>query len=134
MENKNVVLSSMVMIQFIFLVFQFLLGMWISLFVPLNITPGYHMHMFFLVPSVMAHMMLGFLLLLFSILIIIFAVISGKIVAIFSSIFNLIFVFIAGISGIYFMLSGYTADIFSFTMAAGFIGVVTTDFVILLFN
>ena len=92
------------------------------------------MHMFFLVPSVMAHMMLGFLLLLFSILIIIFAVISGKIVAIFSSIFNLIFVFIAGISGIYFMLNGYTADIFSFTMAAGFIGVVTTDFIILLFN
>jgi len=64
----------------------------------------------------------------------IFAVISGKIVAIFSSIFNLIFVFIAGISGIYFMLSGYNADIFSFTMAAVFICVVTTDFVILLFN
>jgi hypothetical protein len=114
---------------------QFTIGMWINLFAPMNIaTPPHHMFMmyiFFQIPLLMSHFMLGILIGLISIALIVVSVFMGKIIVPIIAFLNGILIFLAGISGIYFVLGNLSNNIFSFIMALCFMGTVFTDFLIL---
>lgn len=136
--NSGGLIAILVMIQFFFLIIQFILGMWINLFAPMNIPVstygGYvmgFMAIFFQVPGVIEHMMNGMLIGLIALIILFASIFAGKPRIIVLAAFNGILTLTAGIGGMYFVLSGLSNNMLSLTMAIGFIGVISTDFSIL---
>ncbi|MGB9815595.1 MAG: hypothetical protein ACPLVI_06575 [Thermoplasmata archaeon] len=138
MKIERSLLIIILFIQVLLLMLQFTIGMWINLFAPMNIaTPPHHMFMmyiFFQIPLLMSHFMLGILIGLVSIVIIVISVFSGKIIIPLLAVLNGVLIFIAGLSGIYFVLSNLSYNPFSYIMALCFIGAVFTDFLILYFS
>lgn len=116
-------LTAMLVILFLFLVIQFLLGMYINLFV--SIPPrsplfmmGYGPYDGF--PIVMAHMFLGILIGLLSIGILFLSLHSGDVKTLLSAIGLFLSVLLAGIDGLFFLFDGQN-NINSYLMSTGFI-------------
>ena len=132
-------------IALMLLLAQFLLGMWLNLFVSFPTSlfsqPGIGSMMGtmmgFMVtggmPILMVHMMLGFALLVVSILVLAFAMGSSAPGLVLISVLGLVSVLAAGLGGLGFMFSGFQNDLFSYLMAIGFISAFTTYFVALSF-
>ena len=128
-----------VMIQLFLLAIQFILGMWINLFIPpihtsLPLTPMQFMMMAaFSIPEMMVHMMNGMVIGFLAILILAFSFVSGRYEIIALSFVNGALTLTAGISGIFFLLGYMQNNILSFVMALSFLGVILTDFAIMYF-
>jgi hypothetical protein len=120
------ILAFMIALLFI----QFILGIFINLYVtfpPLNSISQVGPKVF---PSnyitVMFHMMLGFLILIVSLIMILISFRIGSAKLLLSSIISSIFVIIAGISGILFLFNEFNR--YSFLMGLSFIIVVMSEF------
>ncbi|MEM0128030.1 MAG: hypothetical protein QXO03_02965 [Thermoplasmatales archaeon] len=126
-----------VMIQLFFLSVQFLLGMWINLFAPaINAAlptnaMSFMMTVMVSIPEILIHMIVGVLVGIISLILVAFSLSSGEIKIFVFSISNALFVLLAGISGILFLLSFMENNIFSFAMSISFLAVILTDFSIL---
>ncbi|MEM0280074.1 hypothetical protein [Metallosphaera sp.] len=114
------------------LLIEFILGMWINLFVSLppgtpNRPPyqetGFMMGTFLgsFGGAVMAHFMLGVLIALVSFVIMILAFLLGDLKVMMTGVISFLFIVVAGISGLSFMMSGFTNNFYSFLMSVGFI-------------
>ncbi len=119
-------LAFMIVLLFI----QFILGIFINLYVtfpPLNSISQVGPEVF---PSnyitVMFHMMLGFLILIVSLIMILMSFRIGSAKLLLSSITSSIFVIIAGISGILFLFNEFNR--YSFLMGISFIIVIMSEF------
>ncbi|AWR94098.2 hypothetical protein [Acidianus brierleyi] len=109
------------------LVIQFLDGMWLNLFAVFpQVSSSFNAmnmmsFMFNYGPIFMLHMMSGFLLLILGFIILAFSFMSkNSNIVIFSSI-GLLAIILAGISGLLFMFSDFSNNIFSYMMSLGFI-------------
>jgi len=108
-------------------VIQFLDGMWLNLFAVFpQVSSSFNAmnmmsFMFNYGPIFMLHMMSGFLLLILGFIILAFSFMSkNSNIVIFSSI-GLLAIILAGISGLLFMFSDFSNNIFSYMMSLGFI-------------
>ena len=122
------------------LLVQFLLGMWLNLFGSFP-TLSFNQSGFggmmssmmgFMVAGgmsiLMVHMMLGYALLIVSILVFAFAMGSEGQTPILLGALGLASVMVAGLGGLGFMFSGFQNDFFSYLMAVGFISAFTAYF------
>ena len=128
-------LPSMVIMLFLFLFIQFLLGMYINLFVSIPAASpffmmGYGPYGGF--PIVMVHMFLGILIGLISIGILFLSIGSGQKKILASAIGLFLSILIAGIDGLFFLFDGQN-NINSYLMATGFILAMLFSFILLLF-
>ncbi len=129
-------LAPLIILQFFLLVVQFIIGMWINLFAPMNVPAqpyghmmgGYFMSIMVQIPEVMVHMMIGFLIGLLSLIILIISFFTKRLSIIVLLAINGFLVLIAGIYGLIFLLGGLQNNVQSFIMAMGFIGAVSSDF------
>ena len=129
----------LVIIQFVLLVLQFIIGMFINLFAPMNISVtqnnyfmmGYMMEVFIQVPALFPHMFIGFITGIISLIMVLLAILNGKTLVAILALLNGFLILTAGIAGIYFVLSGLSNNALSFLMSIGFIGAVAVDFGIL---
>ncbi|MFP3242017.1 hypothetical protein [Caldisphaera sp.] len=134
--NKGTLPSSLVTIQLSLLTIQFITGMIINLFAPMNIQPysshpfmmGYMMYIFNAIPLLPFHMMLGIIIGMISLAMLVISAIKKDSKILVLSLVEGMFVLIAGISGIDFILSGLSNNYLSFIMSIGFIGSLITLF------
>jgi len=145
-NNTSRFLIPLVTAQIFLLTIQFIIGIWINLFAPMNITvQQYHRYMMGMmggilmsimsqVPEIMVHMMIGILIGVFALIILILSFFTKKPLIIILAIINGPLTLMAGISGLYFVLGGLQNNILSFIMSIGFIGVVLSDFGIIYFT
>ena len=145
-NNTSRFLIPLVTAQIFLLTIQFIIGIWINLFAPMNITvQQYHRYMMGMmggilmsimsqVPEIMVHMMIGILIGVFALIILILSFFTKKPLIIILAIINGPLTLMAGISGLYFVLGGLQNNILSFIMAIGFIGVFLTDFWIIYYS
>jgi len=116
-------LSAMVLILFVFLFIQFLLGMYINLFISIPVMSSLFMMghgSYGGFPIVMAHMFLGILIGLISLGILFPSIRTGSSRILLSSIGLFLSVLLAGIDGLFFLFDGEN-NINSYLMSAGFI-------------
>lgn len=104
-------LQAMLLILFVFLFIQFLLGMYINLFISIPVMS---------LPIVMAHMFLGILIGLISLGILFLSIRTGSLRILLSSIGLFLSVLLAGIDGLFFLFDGEN-NINSYLMSTGFI-------------
>ncbi len=122
------------MFQVFLLVIQFILGMLINLFAPtmntsLPLTPmGFMMMAAFSLPDIMAHMVIGIIIGIISVIIVASSFFTGRYSLIALAFANGLMTLISGVSGIYFLLGYMQNNYLSLIMAIGFIGVISTDF------
>lgn len=127
--------KELIFIEILMLVIQFVIGMWMNLFATFP-TSTYPSTMFgmmgamFLMPELIAHMMLGILILLISLVIFIMLMIEGDYVSSVLSAIAFISIAVAAIAGMEFVFSGFSNNVFSFMMALGFIFSVMAYFLI----
>ncbi len=140
--NKSTIPLALIIVQISLLAVQFITGMIINLFAPMNIQPyssypfmmGYMMYVFSTIPLLSFHMMLGIIIGMVSIaMLVISAIKKDNKILILSSVEGL-FVLMAGISGINFVLSGLSNNWLSLIMSIGFIGSLISLFFILQLN
>ena len=124
---------------------QFLLGMWLNLFASLPASAFNQSGFGGMMSSMMGfmmtggmsvlmiHMMLGYALLIVSILVFAFAMGSEGQSPLVLGALGLASVIIAGLGGLGFMFSGFQNDFFSYLMAIGFISAFATYFAALSF-
>ncbi|MEM3191100.1 MAG: SHOCT domain-containing protein [Candidatus Parvarchaeota archaeon] len=123
----------LLMIQLFLLVVQYILGMWINLFAStinssLPKPPmGFMTLAMFSVPEIMVHMAIGILIGIFSLMIIASSLLRGSGFIAGLAVTNGILTILARMSGKFFLFSGMQNNAISFTMAIGFIGVVSTN-------
>jgi hypothetical protein len=129
-RNRNTAASklavNLILLEFLLLIIQFIIGMWMNLFA---VFPSFSssffmygmMRVMFSVPELMAHMMLGVLIGLISIMIFMILAMGGDYRLLSLSAIASISILIAGISGLEFVFSGYVNNVFSFIMSIGFI-------------
>jgi hypothetical protein len=123
------------------LLFQFLMGMWLNLFAQFpttSTTTQFGSSMMSAMMStmmssplmliMMVHMMNGYLLFFLSIAILAVSLWLGRLFPIILAAVGLVSVLTAGISGLSFMFSGFQNNLYSYTMAAGFISAFTVYF------
>ncbi|MEM0159916.1 MAG: SHOCT domain-containing protein [Candidatus Micrarchaeaceae archaeon] len=132
-RNEGRMIAMLLMIQVFLLVIQFILGMWINLFAPainssLPQPPmGFMMLAMFSVPEIMVHMAIGILIGILSLMIIASSLLRGSRLIAGLAVTNGILTILAGMSGVSFLFGGMQNNALSFTMAIGFIGVVSTN-------
>ena len=129
-KNRNSTASrlaiNLILLEFLLLVIQFIIGMWINLFA---VFPSFGssffmynmMRVMFSVPELMVHMMTGFLIGLISIMIFMILAIGGDYRLSSLSAIGSVSILAAGIGGLEFVFSGFGNDVFSFIMSLGFI-------------
>ncbi|MHB1810956.1 MAG: hypothetical protein ACYCPR_00865 [Thermoplasmataceae archaeon] len=129
-KNRNSTASrlaiNLILLEFLLLVIQFIIGMWINLFA---VFPSFGssffmygmMRVMFSVPELMVHMMTGFLIGLISIMIFMILAIGGDYRLSSLSAIASVSILAAGIGGLEFVFSGFGNDVFSFIMSLGFI-------------
>ncbi len=126
MEQKYSYAYTGILVMMIMLALQFLLGMYINLYVSFPPISELHLHF----PSnyiiVFIHMMFGFLILIASFILLLLAVRINDMKIIISGALSFIFVIVAGLSGFIFLF--YEYNIYSFLMAFSFIIVVISEF------
>ncbi len=128
-------LRTLVEFMIIILAFQFLVGIYVNLYVNISpmVFPSGMMMMFSMgMPALMLHMLIGIILGVLSIGILFFATLSdNKKVVVYLSAIALVFVVLAGLNGLEFVFNGQN-NINSFFMATSFIIVMLSEFSILL--
>ncbi len=128
-------LRTLVEFMVIILTFQFLVGIYVNLYVniPPMVFPSGMMMMFSMgMPALMVHMLIGIALGVLSIGVLFLAILSdSKNVVIYLSAIALVFVVLAGLNGLEFVFNGQN-NINSFFMATSFIIVLLSEFGILL--
>ncbi|MEM4380202.1 MAG: hypothetical protein QXL01_05940, partial [Thermoplasmatales archaeon] len=118
---------------------QFILGMWINLFVNVTNPSSSENHLQYMsyvmssFPEIMVHIAIGIIIGIISLILIAFSVKYKRIKILVISIANAIFVFLAGISGILFLINFMSNNIFSFLMSISFLAVILADFSIVLY-
>ena len=130
MDNKYSFAYLGLAVMMVLLFIQFIMGMFINLYVPfppLNSISHMGPRAF---PSnyltVMFHMMLGFLILIVSFIMLLLSIKIQHINLIISSVLSFIFVIIAGVSGFLFLFN--ESNKYSFLMATSFIIIVMSEF------
>ncbi|MHB1708103.1 MAG: hypothetical protein ACYCT2_01315 [Thermoplasmataceae archaeon] len=124
--RRTTLLLTGVMAELVLLAVQFVIGMWINLFALFPITnvafPMYGMmNVMFSVPELMVHMMNGVLIGLLSLMIFVMSLMGGFHKSAMLSAIASFSIFLAGMSGLEFILSGFQNNILSFTMSLGFV-------------
>jgi hypothetical protein len=129
-KNRNSTASrlaiNLILLEFLLLVIQFIIGMWINLFA---VFPSFGssffmygmMRVMFSVPELMVHMMTGMLIGLVSIMIFVILAIGGDYRLSSLSAIASVSILTAGIGGLEFIFSGFSNNVFSFIMSMGFI-------------
>ena len=136
--RRTSLLLTGVMAELVLLALQFVIGMWMNLFALFPSTnvafPMYGMmNVMFSVPELMAHMMIGMLIGLVSLMIFVMSLMGGfHKSAILSAIASLS-IFLAGMSGLEFILTGFQNNVLSFTMSWGF-AVAVISYVFLIYS
>ncbi|SRR5579875_3538777 len=139
MREVNTLLRALIGITLVFLVLQFLSGMWVNLFVSFpSITQtqgffGLMATMMSLMQSgvLMVHMMWGFLILFLSIVDLAVSLFTKKLWVVTTATSGFASVLFAGINGLLFVFSGFTNNLNSYYMAAGFLLAFASYFVAL---
>ena len=127
-----------VMLELVLLAVQFILGMWMNLFAlfptgNIGFPMRGMMSVMFSVPELMAHMMIGMLIGLVSLMLFALSLIVGdRRSAMLSAIASLA-IFLAGMSGLEFILTGFQNNILSFLMSLGFV-VAVISYVFLIYS
>ncbi len=144
-NNISRFLVPLIIFQVFLLTIQFIIGMWINLFAPMNIPipqhyngmmgmmSGYLMSVMIQIPEIMAHMMVGILIGLLAFISLFISFFTKKLLIIILVAINGFLTLIAGIYGLMFLLGGMQNNILSFIMSIGFIGIVFSDFGIIYF-
>ncbi|MEM0073885.1 MAG: hypothetical protein QXT41_04130 [Thermoplasmatales archaeon] len=140
-QKRDVVriIRLLVMIQLFFLSVQFILGMWINLFANVTNPSSSENHLQYMsyvmssFPEIMVHIAIGIIIGIISLILIAFSVKYKRIKILVISIANAIFVFLAGIAGILFLINFMSNNIFSFLMSISFLAVILADFSIVLY-
>lgn len=118
-ERRNTI-SMLIMLQFTLLIIEFLLGMYLNLFVtanfPISMSPSSMSTMLTILP----HMAVGIILFIVSVAIVVMAARLKEQRIMTSSVLALIFILLSGLSGYLFAFNS-GQDILSFTMAVGFL-------------
>ncbi|MEM3214638.1 MAG: hypothetical protein QXH39_03245 [Conexivisphaerales archaeon] len=117
---------TMILLELFLLLIQYLIGMWINLFAVFPPLSSYGfmygmMQAMFSVPELMIHMMVGILIGIISLIILVLFAVSGDYVLSLLGAFASISIFMAGISGLEFVFSGFANNVFSYIMSLGFI-------------
>ena len=130
MDNRYGYAYTGLTLMIVLLFIQFILGIFINLYVSfpsLNSISQVGPEVF---PSnyitVMLHMMLGFLILIVSLIMILVSFRIGSAKLVFSSVVSSAFVVVAGVSGLLFLFNEYNR--YSFLMAISFIIIVISEF------
>ncbi|MGC8621250.1 MAG: hypothetical protein C0171_00100 [Caldisphaera sp.] len=139
---KSTISFTLIIVQISLLAVQFITGMIINLFAPMNIQPyssypfmmGYMMYIFSAIPLLSFHMMLGIIIGMVSIAMLVISAIKKDNKILVLSFVEGLFVLMAGISGINFVLSGLSNNWLSLIMSIGFIGSLISLFFILQLN
>ncbi len=126
MEQKYSYAYTGIFVMMVLLALQFLLGIYINLYVSFPPISELHLHFPADYIIVMVHMMLGFLILIASFILMLLAIKINDTKMIISSALGFIFVIVAGLSGFIFLFYKYNA--YSFSMAFSFIIVVLSEF------
>jgi len=126
MEQKYSYAYTGIIVMLILLALQFLLGMYINLYVSFPPLNEMHFHFPANYITVMIHMLLGFLILIVSFILLLLAVRMNDIKIIISGTLGFVFVVVAGLSGFIFLFNEY--NIYSFLMSFSFIIVVISEF------
>jgi predicted neutral ceramidase superfamily lipid hydrolase len=102
------------LVQAMLLAIQFMIGMWINLFAPMNVTPphgyfmmGYMMYYFSLIPLLAPHMAVGVIIGLLFIVILALSLLSRNVVKATLSVIGGIMTLMAGLAGMAFVAGGY---------------------------
>jgi hypothetical protein len=140
--NKSTISLALIVVQISLLAVQFITGMIINLFAPMNVQPyssypfmmGYMMYVFSIIPLLSFHMMLGIIVGMVSIAMLVISAIKKDNKILILSFVEGLFVLMAGISGINFVLSGLSNNWLSLIMSIGFIGSLISLFFILQLN
>ncbi|MHB8396618.1 MAG: hypothetical protein ACYDBK_05375 [Thermoplasmataceae archaeon] len=127
-----------VMAELVLLAIQFVIGMWMNffaLFPSTNVAfPMYGMmNVMVSVPELMAHMMIGMLIGLVSLMIFVISLMGGFRKSAMLSAIASFSIFLAGMSGLEFILTGFQNNILSFTMSLGFV-VAAISYVFLMYS
>ncbi len=136
--RRTSLLLTGVMAELVLLAIQFVIGMWMNLFALFPSTnvafPMYGMmNVMFSVPELMAHMMIGMLIGLVSLMIFVMSLMGGfHKSAILSAIASLS-IFLAGMSGLEFILTGFQNNVLSVTMSWRF-AVAVISYVFLIYS
>ena len=117
---------NLILLEFFFLIIQFIIGMWMNLFAVFPFFGNYFfmygmMRVMFSVPELMVHMMLGILIGLVSLIIFFVFAMEGDYGLSALSAVASASILTAGIGGLEFVFSGFTNNVFSFLMSLGFI-------------
>ncbi len=140
---------AVVVVMLLALLLQFLLGMWLTLFATFpqqTVSSGDvfggmmgSMMSFMLsggMPVLMIHMMTGIVMLALAVIVLAVSVTAysdKKATGVLLGVAGLGSILLAGISGLYFMYSGFSNDVYSYLMAVGFILAFMAYFAELLF-
>lgn len=111
------------------LLLQFLMGTWLNLFAAFPPELGSYSGMIGMMsfmfsggmPVLMVHMMMGYLLLLLSMVVLVASIQTGDARTVFLGAVGLASVLLASVSGLDFMFSGFQNNIYSYLMAVGFV-------------
>jgi len=145
-NNISRFLVPLIIVQIFLLTIQFIIGMWINLFAPMNIPSpqyyngmmgmmsGYLMSVMIQIPEIMVHMMVGILIGLLAFISLFISFFTKKLLIIILVAINGSLTLMAGIYGLMFLLGGMQNNILSFIMSLGFIGIVLSDFGIIYFT
>lgn len=137
-NRRLTLVHALVAVILVDLIVQFLLGMWVNLFASFPstfVSSASSSGMMGMMSSMMGassmmgggmlvlmvHMMNGYLLLFLSIVVLAVSLNSGRAKIIGLAIAGLGSILLAGISGLAFMFSGFQNDLYSYSMAVGFI-------------
>ncbi len=150
-NSRFALLRALVAVTLVDLLVQFLLGMWVNLFASLPstfVSSASSSGMMGMMSSMMGassmmgggmlvlmvHMMNGYLLLFLSILVLAVSLYSGRAKITGLAIAGVGSILLAGISGLIFMFSGFQDDLYSYSMAVGFILAFGIYFLVMYFS
>ncbi len=123
---RNSMMASSIFVMVVLLILQFILGMYVNLFVSFSPVNSFFMMSFNIPTIIMIHMMFGFLILAFSIFIFMLSLLNGSRVLSMIALISVILVIIAGIFGIEFLFS--ENNLLSYGMSIAFITLLFMQF------
>lgn len=117
------------LLQAILLVIQFMIGMWINLFAPMNVASprgyfmmGYMMYYFSLIPMLAPHVAVGVIIGLLFIVALALSLLSRSALKALLSVIGGAMTLMAGLAGMAFVAGGLSNNAFSMIMSVGFAG------------
>lgn len=115
------------LVQATLLIIQFIVGMWINLFAPMNVPPphgyfmmGYMMYYFSLIPALAPHMAIGVAIGLLFLAMLVVALLSRDVIGAVLSTIGGVMTLVAGVAGMAFVAGGLSNNALSMIMSVGF--------------